>query len=505
MTPPIVGKSDDLDVLLDILPERVKTHLYAHPQKDELIEVVLDLGHPAEMRLSDTVFRLTDLDSITQEDIEAVVQNVGMFNSDNRAGIERTLHRISAIRNRTGKIIGLTCRVGRAVLGTVEIIRDIVESGQNCLFLGPPGIGKTTILRETARVLSDESQKRVVVVDTSNEIAGDGDIPHPGIGFARRMQVPSPSLQHAIMIEAVENHMPEVIVVDEIGTEEETQAARTIAERGVQLVATAHGHDIHNLIKNPTLSDLVGGVQSVILGDEEAKFRGTNKTVLERKALPTFDVVIEIQSRLEFIIFNPVAPYVDALLRDDAMEPEIRIRESDGGVTIEKVDDEVSQGLNYQEPENEVAIYPFGINTDSLAAAIHSLDVGATIAKTISDADMVLTTKSQVGSKSKISKLMQGKRIPLHVIPGGHDNQVQKFLRNLFSLSETEDDIETEAIREMQRACNRVMAESRVVEVAPQNAFIRHIQRETASKFGLNAMSVGEEPNRRVRVYPGGA
>lgn len=503
MNPPITGQSDDLNVLLDILPERVHNFLDNHPQQDALIEVVLDLGHPPEMRFSDTVLRATELGNILQEDIEAVVQNIGMFNSDNRAGIERTLHRISAIRNRTGKIIGLTCRVGRAVLGTVDIIKDIVESGQNCLFLGPPGIGKTTLLRETARVLSDESQKRVVVVDTSNEIAGDGDIPHPAIGFARRMQVPSPSLQHAVMIEAVENHMPEVIVVDEIGTEEETRAARTIAERGVQLVATAHGRDIQNLIKNPMLSDLVGGVQSVVLGDEEAKFRGTNKTVLERKALPTFDVVIEIKSRDEFVIFNPVARFVDAILREDPLDPEVRIREKDGAVTIDK-GEETQPETVYQDPQDEISIYPFGIKTELLASVIHSLDVPVSLAKNMTDADMVITTKSKVGAKSKVQKLLQGKSIPLHVLPGGNVSQLNKFLRNLFSLSETEDDKETEAIREVQRACNRVVAESRVVELAPQSAYVRHVQREIASKFGLNAMSVGEEPNRRVRVYPGG-
>ena len=199
---------------------------------------------------------------ITEADIAHVVDHIGTFGDDNRAGIERTLHRISAIRNRTGKIVGLTCRIGRAVYGTIEIIDDFVESGRSILIMGRPGIGKTTMLREAARVLADDLGKRVVVVDTSNEIAGDGDIPHPAIGKARRMQVRTPSLQHEVMIEAVENHMPQVIVIDEIGTELEAQAARTIAERGVQLIGTAHGNNLDNLMLNPTLSDLIGGIQS---------------------------------------------------------------------------------------------------------------------------------------------------------------------------------------------------------------------------------------------------
>jgi len=240
---------------------------------------------------------------------------VGAFGKDNRAGIERTLHRISAIRNRQGEVIGLTCRVGRAVFGTVDIVRDVIEQGKSILLLGRPGVGKTTLLREAARVLADEFKKRVVIVDTSNEIAGDGDIPHPGIGGARRMQVAVPDLQHAVMIEAVENHMPEVIVIDEIGTEAEALAARTIAERGVQLIATAHGNTLDNLLQNPTLADLTGGIQAVTLSDEEARRRGTQKTVLERKAPPTFDVIIEIQNKDRLAVHHDVASVVDRFLR----------------------------------------------------------------------------------------------------------------------------------------------------------------------------------------------
>jgi stage III sporulation protein SpoIIIAA len=267
---------------------------------------------------------------IVEADLAFVVEHIGSFGDDNRAGIERTLHRISAIRNRNGKVVGLTCRIGRAVYGTIEIINDFVETGKSILIMGRPGIGKTTMLREAARVLADDMGKRVVVVDTSNEIAGDGDIPHPAIGKARRMQVRTPSLQHEVMIEAVENHMPQVIVIDEIGTELEAQAARTIAERGVQLIGTAHGNNLDNLMLNPTLSDLIGGIQSVTLGDEEARRRRTQKSVLERKAPPTFDVIVEIVDRERVVVHADVADTIDAMLRGDQVSPELRWRDEEG-------------------------------------------------------------------------------------------------------------------------------------------------------------------------------
>src|SRR6185369_13337565 len=231
--------------------------------------------------------------------------------------------------NRSGKIVGLTARIGRAVFGTIEIIDDLVENGKSVLIMGRPGIGKTTMLREAARVLADDLNKRVVVVDTSNEIAGDGDIPHPGIGRARRMQVPTPSLQHAVMIEAVENHMPEVIVIDEIGTEQEAAAARTIAERGVQLVGTAHGQTLENLMLNPTLCDLIGGIQAVTLSDDEARRRGTQKTVLERKAPPTFDVVLELIDFDKLAVHHNVMKTVDLILRGVPPRAEIRVKGGD--------------------------------------------------------------------------------------------------------------------------------------------------------------------------------
>src|SRR5215213_2120037 len=323
-----------MQLLIDVLPPHLQRALSeCGDDRGDLIEIVLDLGRRAEFRYQGNAFVECD-DEIHQDDLDYVIRRIGVFGEDNRAGIPRTLHRISAIRSRSGKVVGLTCRVGRAVHGTIAIIRDLLESGKSILMLGRPGVGKTTMLREAARVLADELRKRVVIVDTSNEIAGDGDIPHPGIGRARRMQVPRPSEQHAVMIEAVENHMPEVIVIDEIGTELESLAARTIAERGVQLIGTAHGQTLDNLMVNPTLSDLIGGIQAVTLGDDEARRRGTQKTVLERRAPPTFDVLVEIHAWQALAVYTDVAASVDALLSDALPSPEQRIVGAEGQVQI---------------------------------------------------------------------------------------------------------------------------------------------------------------------------
>jgi stage III sporulation protein SpoIIIAA len=335
--------TDDLDALMEALPPEIVSRLSELANRTDLLEVVLDLGRRPEARFTTGEEDLLDRE-VTEADIAHVIDHIGVFGDDNRAGIERTLHRISAIRNRSGKVVGLTCRIGRAVFGTIDIIRDIIDGGQSLLLLGRPGVGKTTMLREVARVLADDLGKRVIVVDTSNEIAGDGDIPHPGIGDARRMQVRTPTEQHQVMIEAVENHMPEVIVIDEIGTELEAGAARTIAERGVQLVGTAHGNTLDNLMLNPTLSDLVGGIQPVTLGDEEARRRGTQKTVLERKAPPTFDVLVEIVERDSVIVHRNVAETVDAILRGHMVPPEARYRDESGSLKAQtKYDYRISE------------------------------------------------------------------------------------------------------------------------------------------------------------------
>ncbi len=499
----IVDIVDDLPGLLAILPRVLSEYLDQLPEKASLSEIVLDLGYKPEIRYDKQVHKIQHLPEITQKDITMAVQKVGAFNSDNRAGIERTLHRISAIRNRNGKIIGLTCRVGRAVVGTIEIIRDIIESGKNILFLGPPGIGKTTKLRETARVLSDDFHKRVIVVDTSNEIAGDGDIPHPGIGLARRMQVPSPNKQHAVMSEAVENHAPEVIIVDEIGTEEEASAARTIAERGVQLVATAHGHNLENLIKNPTLSDLLGGIQSVILGDEEAKYRGTQKTVLERRSLPTFEALIEIRERDVFAIYHDVKSSVDALLRGFEVNPEIRKRSDENKSELETPIKEFSISMETPSLSTEVlSIFPYGISVDTVYKAIHALRVSAYVSQTLSEADIVLTVRSKLRSKSKIAQILQGRYIPVHVLKRNSTSHMVKFLRNHFQIPDMDSEQYEESILEIQKICQRVKEEGRFLDASPRGAYLRRIQHQETEKFSLNSMSVGEEPNRRVRVYP---
>src|SRR5512141_458098 len=325
--------TDDLDALLDVLPLDIRHAVEQADDSENLLEIILDLGRVPTARFVDSEINLRETE-ITRDEIDYVDERTGTFDADNRAGIERTLHRISAIRNRRTAVVGLTLRVGRAVYGTVDIIQDIIESGKSALILGRPGVGKTTLLREAARILAE--QKRVVIVDTSNEIGGDGDIAHPAVGRARRMQVATPSLQHEVMIEAVENHNPQAIIIDEIGRELEAQAARTIAERGVQLIGTAHGNTLENLLLNPTLSDLVGGIESVTLSDEEARRRGTQKTVLERRSPPTFDVLIEIQTRDRVAVHTNVGEAVDALLRGYPLPPEIRSRDDSGEIHIEQ-------------------------------------------------------------------------------------------------------------------------------------------------------------------------
>jgi len=545
--------TDDLELLLQVLPPAVRARIEPHPRRGELVELVLDLGRLPEARFPDGGEFLSD-QPVLREDIAFVVERVGRFGKDNRAGIERTLHRISAIRNRVGDAVGLTCRVGRAVFGTVDILRDVIEDGQSILLLGRPGVGKTTLLREAARVLADELSKRVIVVDTSNEIAGDGDVPHPGIGRARRMQVPSPDEQHGVMIEAVENHMPQVIVIDEIGTTAEALAARTIAERGVQLIATAHGNTLENLLQNPTLSDLVGGIQAVTLSDEEARRRGTQKTVLERKAPPTFGVLIEIQDKDRLAVHHDVAEVVDRLLRDVPPRPELRTRTEGGAVEIrraeraerpERLPERVERGPAgrarkgrastpwFAAPvedapvqDNDAAstdgngdgdaapplppkalrgksvrIFPYAVSKAKLERALRKFRVSAYMVDDVDSADMVVTLKSQERRQPHRLRDAQARGIPFYVVRSNTIVQMENFLRSVFGVNDPTAGDE-EALREVEEAIDQALDDGNPVELSPQNNHLRRLQHQIIERYGLTSESKGEEPYRRVVIYP---
>jgi len=509
VNPDSFSPSWELTQLLDIFPLPIRQALVRLPNVEEIIEVVLDLGRPPEARFENSFVFLTEA-AIAHEDLAHVASRLSPFGADNRAGIERTLHRISAIRNRTGKIVGLSCRVGRAIYGTIDIILDVVRSGKSICLLGRPGVGKTTMLRECARVLSQDG-KRVVVVDTSNEIAGDGDVPHPGIGHARRMPVADPSLQHNVMIEAVENHMPQVIVIDEIGTEAEALAARTIAERGVQLIGTAHGQTLENILKNPTLSDLLGGISAVTLSDEEARRRGTRKTVLERRAPPTFDVLIEIVDRSRLAIHGNVADVVDALLRGYSPQPEVRERGPAGSVTVlqqadtqavpfgghfDEIDAEPSS-----ESEKPMLIFPYGVSRNKIERAINNLRVNATIARKWDDADIVLTLKTLERKESAKLRTIASENVPIYAIKTNTTTQIQNALKDVFDLPSI--DAEEIALREAEEAIYQVLLDNRAVELTPQTSYIRRMQHQLAERYRVQSRSTGLEPNRRVQIYRG--
>ena len=620
--------TDDLNKLREMLPTDLRDKLYAHPDKDQLIEVVMDLGRLPEARFPGKAEYLSDR-PITQTDLEDCIKTIGDFGGDNRAGIERTLHRISAIRNRRGDVIGLTCRVGRAVFGTISMIRDLVESGKSILMLGRPGVGKTTALREIARVLADDLGKRVVIIDTSNEIAGDGDVPHPAIGRARRMQVAKPELQHQVMIEAVENHMPEVIVIDEIGTELEAIAARTIAERGVQLVGTAHGNQLENLMKNPTLSDLIGGIQSVTLGDDEARRRGSQKSVLERKAPPTFEVAVEMLERQTWTVHDEVAQTVDMLLRGRQPNPQVRSVDRSGKVTIANESGGPvatpprnrnvrmvplgGQGGDYANPNNgygtssssgnygvagnssggrygsggygssripsggsnvvvpeqpfgwrsngrmtpmsnasperrefeslleskignsfddlditetsfgpngeelPLKVYPYGIGRHQLDQLISTLNLPIYLTKDMDDADAVLALRSHIKNHSKLRHIAKARQIPIHTLKSSSIPQIAIALRRLLSMEDlhdpdsldltaftrTEDNDEIEALEETRLAVEQiVIPKGQPVELLPRSSLIRKMQHELIEHYHLKSQSFGDEPNRRLRIYP---
>jgi len=522
-SPQHVKITDDLEALLNVLPPHIKEVLEAVNEGEKLIEVIMDLGRQPEARFTDREMILSELE-ITQNDLDYVTQRIGEFKGDNRAGIERTLHRISGILNRQGKVIGLTCRVGRAVFGTVDIVEDILESGNSLLLLGRPGVGKTTILREAARVLA--GKKRVIIVDTSNEIAGDGDIPHPAIGRARRMQVSKPSLQHEVMIEAVENHTPEVIIIDEIGRQLEAEAARTIAERGVQLVGTAHGNTLENLLMNPTLSDLVGGIDSVTLSDEEARRRGTQKTVLERRAPPTFDVLVEIQDRQTFAVHHDVTQAVDIFLRQRPLTPEIRHRNEAGEIKIEQVQPvaqpaertikaqngdygdyrgrRAAQGITnieYATPLQAIKVFPYGVGQNRLRQAAKTLRVPITLVDDLEDADVLMTLKSYYRKHPQPITIAERLGKPVYVLRSNTVVQMESCLADIFNLSGPDVDQVSVAMRETQDAIHKVLSGARSIELSPQRSNIRREQHELVRKAKLLSHSLGREPNRRLRIY----
>jgi stage III sporulation protein SpoIIIAA len=492
-------QTDDLHLLIATLPQSLQEALEAMPQKD-LLEIIMDLGRPPQARFPGRALNLAET-ALQQEDLDQVVTAIGEFGADNRAGIEGTLHRISAIRNRKGQIIGLTLRVGRAVFGTIDLIRDLVEGGANLLLLGPPGVGKTTKLREIARVLADDFSKRVIVIDTSNEIAGDGDVPHPAIGAARRMQVPHPNQQHAVMIEAVENHMPEVIIVDEIGTEAEALAARTIAERGVQLIGTAHGNTLENLVMNPTLCDLVGGVQTVTLGDEEARLRRSQKTISERKAPPTFDMVVEIQGLDEVMVHTDTAHAVDNLLR--GRDPGGLRRTPQGEepfVTEEPLPRPAvpQPGL----PEGLVRIYPYALSRDSVERVIRDLRLEARTVPHPEQASMIVTLRARADDP-RLRRIVEATSLPVYEVKKNTTAQIRRLLQGVFNVLHSVDEDEVkEAVSEAEEAVQRVLEQGVIAELAPRPASLRKLQHRVIMGHFLVAESVGCEPQRHLVVYP---
>ena len=500
--------TDDLDALTDVLPPHIRQPLCQQKDISELLEVVLDLGRSPEARFPHREVVLNP-DEINEEDIDYVTARISSFGDDNRAGIERTLHRISAIRNRKGRIIGLTCRVGRAVFGTIKVIEDLIQSGKSVLLLGRPGVGKTTMLREVARVLADDINKRVIIVDTSNEIAGDGDIPHPAIGHARRMQVKTPTMQHAVMIEAVENHMPEVIVIDEIGTELEAQAARTIAERGVQLVGTAHGNTLENLMMNPTLSDLIGGIQTVTLGDEEAKRRGTQKSILERKAPPTFDIVVEIQERDRVAIHPDVGQAVDTLLRGQPVATEVRWLDEAGEVRSRKEVPATTgqETIKIKPPvrgNNLPKLYLFGVNRGRIEQMAKEMQLSLDIVNSLSNTSLFVTSKSYYRRKPQKVKDAEAANLPIYVLKSNTPAQIRQLLATIYPRAGRDKaDLLEVALGEAEEAVNQVKGGGEAVELSPQSAYIRRLQHLIAERNNLASKSLGKDPHRRVRIYRG--
>ena len=552
--------ADDLNQLLEILPKFISKPLKKHPCREQLIEIVLDLGRRPEARFANTTEYLA-YQTIVWQDLDYILKRLGKFSGDNRAGIEKTLHRISSMRNRQGSVIGLTCRIGRAIFGTVSIIRDLLEQKKSILLLGRPGVGKTTAIREIARVLSDGMQKRVIIIDTSNEIAGDGDLPHPSIGKARRMQVPNHLNQHEVMIEAVENHMPEIIIIDEIGTELEAEAARSIAERGVQVVGTAHGNTLENLIKNPTISDLIGGIQYVTLGDEEAKRRGTSKSILERKAPPTFEAAVEIHDAKIWAIHENVEQSVDFLLQgknfpvqkrsvvknknaemcvdcriiytkkefetiktgtlnSSQVEKKQKPKDCLTSLNKESASNLTKRKTNKNSPfeQDFIFLYPYGINNQDLKSLIRTLKLPIILTKEIYSADKILALANLVKNNRKLKQSSHSKNIPIHTIQSNNLLQIAKalrlvakkgsftFIKNKKASIRFNSIVQKEfltPLEETRLAIEEiVISNNAVIDLFPRPNIIRKQQHELISNYHLVGLTVGKGQFKRLRIFP---